>query len=130
LVELARAAASRWGGGLAWKEPCPPGAPTNLKPGSFSIRDWTGYPSGVPKPKGPFRLLEGAEYDAARKAANEANAALRRADPAKYAGKQIHEIQPVKYGGSPTDPANKIALDPSVHRQFNAWWYRLQKSLE
>jgi len=63
-------------------------------------------------------------------AANEANAALRRSDPSKYAGKQIHEIQPIKFGGSPTDPSNKIALDPTVHRQFNSWWYRFMKGLE
>jgi len=108
---------------------CP--APNNLKPGSFSVRDWTGYPSGaVPKPSGPFRLLEGAEYDAARKAANQANAALRRADSAKYAGKQIHEIQPVKYGGSLTDPANKIALTPQEHANYTTFWNRFQRGLE
>jgi hypothetical protein len=104
--------------------------PSGFKPGTFSISRWTGYPSGIARPKGPFRLLQGAEYDAARKAADEANAALRRADPGKYAGKQIHEIHPVKFGGSPTDPANKIALDPPFHRQLNAWWYRLQRSVE
>ena len=108
---------------------CP--VPSNLKPRSFSVRDWTGYPSGtVPKPTGPFRLLEGAEYEAARKAANQANAALRRADPAKFAGKQIHEIQPVKYGGSPTDPANKIALTPQEHAQYTNWWNRFERSLK
>jgi RHS repeat-associated protein len=102
----------------------------NFKSGSFSIRDWTGYPSRIAKPKGPFGLLEGAEYDAARKAANEANAALRRADPAKYAGKQIHEIQPVKFGGSPTDPANKIGLTPRQHAKYTTFWNRLQRILE
>ena len=105
-------------------------APNTFKPGTFSVRDWTGYPGGVPKPSGPFRLLTGAEYDAARKAANEANAAFRRADPAKYAGKQIHKIQPVKFGGSPTDPANKNALPFSQHHPLTTWWKRLQDSLE
>ena len=83
----------------------------------------------MPKPTGPFRILEGAEYEAAREAANKANAALRRADPAKYAGKQIHEIQPVKYGGSTTDPANKIALTPREHALYTTWWNRLQRWL-
>jgi hypothetical protein len=42
----------------------------DLPEGSFSISDWSGYPEGLPKPEGPFRLIEGSEYDAARKAAN------------------------------------------------------------
>jgi len=105
-------------------------APGAFEPGMFSITDWTGYPSGVARPKGPFRLLQGAKYDTARKAANRANAALRRADPTKYAGKHIHEIQPVKYGGSPTDPANKIALTPKEHAKYTTCWNRLQRKLE
>ena len=74
-----------------------------LKSGSFSITDWTGYPAGVPKPPAgsTFRLVEGTEYQTARTAANQANQAIRQADPAAYAGKEIHEISPVKFGGSP-----------------------------
>jgi hypothetical protein len=98
--------------------------------GEFSVFDWKGYPGGVAKPSGPFRLLQGAEYDAARAAANKANAALRAADPAKYTGKQIHEIQPVKFGGSPTDPANKIALTPPEHAQYTTFWNRLMRDLQ
>ncbi len=105
---------------------CPNGLP-NYKRGSFSITDWSGYPSGLPTPTGPFRLLAGAEYDAARKAANQANAALRRADPAKYIGKQIHEIHPIKYGGSPTDPANKVALPSALHATFTTWWNQFMR---
>ncbi|MCA9249368.1 MAG: hypothetical protein KDA42_19740 [Planctomycetales bacterium] len=97
--------------------------------GTFTIINWIGYPIGVRKPIGPFRLITGAEYANARRAANNANAALRRANPQKYAGKQIHEIQPVKFGGSPTDPGNKIALTPAQHRQYNAFWYRIQRQL-
>lgn len=98
--------------------------------GEFSVVDWTGYPGSLPKPSGPFRLLTGAEYDAARNAANKANAALRRSDPAKYAGKQIHEIHPVKFGGSPTDPANKVALTPQEHARYTAFWNRLVRDLQ
>jgi hypothetical protein len=47
------------------------------KEGSFSIGDWTGYPDYVPKPDGPFRLLQGEEYKSARKAANRANQKIR-----------------------------------------------------
>jgi RHS repeat-associated protein len=97
--------------------------------GSFSIRDWSGYPKGLPRPQGPFRLLEGAEYDAARSAANAANRTMHQADPA-LKGLQIHEIQPVKFAGSPTDPANRIPLTPQVHTQYNVWWNRLMKDIK
>jgi hypothetical protein len=69
-----------------------------LPPGSFSIVDWTGYPESLPKPNGPFRLLEGAEYEAARDAANDANRALHRKTPS-LTGKHFHENHPVKFGG-------------------------------
>jgi len=96
----------------------------------FSVSNWDGYPGGIPKPTGELRLLRGAEYDQARAAANRANAALRRADPEAYRGKQIHEIQPVKFGGSPTDPANKIAVAPPEHYRLNAFWMRQQRYAE
>ncbi len=41
-----------------------------LPEGSFSIIDWTGYPEHLPKPKGPFRLLQKQEYKAARRSAD------------------------------------------------------------
>ncbi|HEX3666154.1 MAG TPA: hypothetical protein VHU23_13095 [Rhizomicrobium sp.] len=96
--------------------------------GSFSIRDWSGYPTNLSRPTGPFRLLNGDEYDAARAAANSANRALREADPPEYAGREIHEIQPVKFGGSPTDPANKMVLAPEDHSVVTTWWARLNRS--
>lgn len=104
-----------------------------LEEGSFSITElgFQDYPEGVPRPEGPFRLLEGAEYDAARKAANKANRAIRKANPASLAGKEIHEIQPVKFGGSPTDAANKIPLPRDFHRrEVTPWWNRLMRSLQ
>jgi|SRR5712664_1115798 len=72
--------------------------PATLPEGSFSIADWNGYPANVPRPSGPFRLLKGADYDAARAAANNANRAMHQADPSLN-GLQIHEIHPVKFGG-------------------------------
>jgi RHS repeat-associated protein len=89
--------------------------------GEFSIIDWTGYPQGVPRPQAPFRVLEGAEYQAARQAANRANRALHKADPS-LAGKQIHEVKPVKFGGSPTALENKVPLPRSEHRDLTNWW--------
>ena len=96
---------------------------------SFSISDWGAYPSDLSRPTGPFKLVNGDEYDMARAAANSANRALREADPATYAGKQIHEIQPVKFGGSPIDPQNKIALTPSEHAAATTWWNQLLRNL-
>jgi RHS repeat-associated protein len=97
--------------------------------GSFSITNlgWNSYPSGVMRPAGPFRLLEGAEYEAARKLANSTNAAMRRADPDMFRGLQIHEIHPVKFGGSPTNPANKVFLSPSDHSKYTKFWNALMR---
>ena len=104
--------------------PIPPGAksPVSVE-GEFSIRDWSGYPSNpnVPQPQGPFRILSGEEYAQALDAKRVANAALHDADPS-LTGLHIHEIQPVKWGGSPTDLANKVTLPRSVHSEFTGWW--------
>jgi filamentous hemagglutinin len=98
--------------------------------GSFSISDWEGYSALVPKPKGPFRLPEGVEYDAARGAADKANRIFRRKQGLVGKPVDVHEIHPVKFGGSPTDPANKIVLPRDVHQQqVTPWWNQLLKDL-
>jgi len=99
-----------------------------IRIGSFSIRDWSGYPAGIRRPSGPFRLVTGTEYIQARRAADAANGRLHREHP-EWKGMHIHEIHPIKYGGSPTHPANKIALPPSEHIRYNAFWSRLQTKL-
>ena len=102
------------------------GGAADLRSGSFSISDWSAYPAGVPRPQGPFRIVEGAEYDAARTAANKANAATRREQGLVGQPVDVHEIQPVKFGGSPTDPANKAIPPRDVHRQqVTPWWSQL-----
>lgn len=100
-----------------------------VKEGEFSIINWENYSENIPQQEGPFRLVQGEEYDAARAAANQANRALHEADPS-LEGMQIHEIQPVKFGGSPTDLANKIALTPPEHMQYTIWWNRLLRNLK
>jgi hypothetical protein len=95
--------------------------------GDFSIFDWTGYPEG-PKPTGPFRVAEGPEYRAALKAKNAANNAAHRAN-LSLKGLEIHEINPVKFGGSPTDVANKVALPKEIHVDFTKWWAQLLRDL-
>jgi hypothetical protein len=100
--------------------------------GTFSLLPhvWRTYPQGLPRPSGPFRLLLGDEYRQAREAANAANRALHRSTPS-LAGKQIHEIHPVKFGGSPTDSANKIPRPPSPeHSAVTNWWNALRRSFE
>lgn len=99
-----------------------------LKPGSFSIVDWKGYPSSIPRPAGPFRLLEGAEYSAARAEANAANRALHAADES-LGGWQLHEIQPVKFGGDPVGLGNKMPLPAGAHSEVTNWWNALLRDL-
>jgi hypothetical protein len=98
--------------------------------GSFSVSNWSGYPVGGVKPTGPFRLLEGAEYTGARAAANQANATLRAANPTALKGLQIHEIHPIKFGGSPTALSNKVFLTPAQHAQYTNFWNSLMRGIK
>lgn len=99
-----------------------------LSQGSFSIINWTDYPANVPKPTGPFRVLEGAEYQKALEAKTKANKALHAGDET-LKGLDLHEIHPVKFGGSPTDITNKIALTRDQHIPVTTWWARLLNKL-
>jgi RHS repeat-associated protein len=92
--------------------------------------DWSSYPQNpkVPKPKGPIRVIEGAEYEIARAQANAANRALHRANPSLQ-GLHIHEIKPVKFGGNPVDIVNKVPLTPAEHMEFTKWWNNLLNML-
>ena len=102
---------------------------TSFTEGSFSVSDWAGYPSEGIKPSGPFRLLEGEEYKSARNLANSTNSAIRRADPSSLEGLQIHEVHPIKFGGSPTDLSNKIYLTPAEHAQYTRFWNSLMRNI-
>jgi RHS repeat-associated protein len=116
-------------------EPTPEPAPTSADEtstsecswGSYSIwkGGWEGYPEGLSKPTGPFHNLEGEEYKAARGAADSENRRLRSMfDPPP--GSEIHEIHPVKQGGSPIDPVNKEFVDGQYHRRvISPWWRRV-----
>jgi hypothetical protein len=103
----------------------------DVKPGEFSIVDWSGYPAGVPKPQGTVRLIEGAEQQAAEAARKTANSAYRREHGLEGVYVDVHEIKPIKFGGSPTDSANKIVLDRDLHRkQVTPWWSQLQRDVQ
>lgn len=98
-----------------------------LDNGYFQIIDWTVYPEGE-RPSGPFIILEGEEYNAARDEANSTNAQLHRQNPS-LKGLQIHEVHPVKFGGSPTELSNKLFLTPKEHAKFTVWWNRLLREM-
>ena len=103
----------------------------NSSLGSFSVLDWTGYAPYLPRPTGPLTLVEGADYTSARAAADEVNNALREGFGLRGVGMDIHEIQPIKFGGSPTDPLNKMILPRILHRQIvTPFWNRLQRDVE
>ena len=97
--------------------------------GEFKIDDWTGYPDGLPKPEGPFRVLEGDEYNTARNLANKTNTNIHKNRP-DLKGTQIHEVHPVKFGGSPTDIDNKIALSPKEHAKYTTFWNKKLREIK
>jgi hypothetical protein len=101
---------------------------TKLNVGTFSINNFIGYPTGIAKPKGPFRIISGQEYTTARNSANKANAAIHKTDP-NAKGKQIHEIHPVKFGGSLTLMNNKVYLFRTDHIMYTNFWNKLLKDL-
>lgn len=94
---------------------------------------YTGHPilpSGrhnVSRPTGPFRILKGKEYADARELAKQINNEILLQDPYSK-GMEIHEIHPVKLGGSPTDLSNKVYLSKPDHLLFNIFWIGIIKS--
>jgi len=44
-------------------------------------------------------------------------------------GKIIHEIQPIRFSGSPTDLSNKVALTPYEHSKVVVWWQKLLREI-
>lgn len=108
---------------VVWREDVGEGGSKYVKTGEFFIDDWNGYPD-APKPDGPFKILEGTEYTNARNLANKTNANIHRNRP-DLKGTQIHEMHTVKFGGSPTDIDNKIALSPKEHAKYTAFWNKV-----
>ena len=102
---------------------------------TFKIKDWSNYPDDyVPLPNKykVWTFLEGDEYNVARDAANTFNRNMRSGD-SYYAinGLEIHEIEPVKMGGSPTDPSNKTAIQSQVHRRYvTPWWNKIRDEVK
>ena len=94
--------------------------------GEIEITDWDGYPENGPKPDGKLKLLEGDDYKSAKKQINAANRKYHRQHP-ECNGMDIHEVYPVKFGGSPTDVNNKLPLDPTEHQKYTNFWNSIQR---
>jgi filamentous hemagglutinin len=93
-------------------------------------RIWADFPAGVPRPTGPINLQYGAAYDAAVAAKKAANQPLSRGFGLGPNGYDVHEIVPVKFGGSPTALSNKVGLPRGLHQQVSTWFGRLQRLIE
>ena len=91
---------------------------------------WADFPAGVPRPTGPINLIDGAAYEAARASANTFNRSMSRRFGLGPAGYEIHEIVPVKFGGSPTALSNKVGLLDTLHSEVTTWFGRLQRLIE
>jgi len=104
---------------------------TGLKEGSFSVTDWGNLPENL-RPTGPLNLLPTGsdELIAAQRAKALANDTLRNNLDLTGVPMDIHEIQPVKFGGSPTDLGNKTLLPRDFHQQVvTPFWNQLQRDI-
>jgi RHS repeat-associated protein len=121
-------------GGLGlynWATAASAAAESGLNPGSFSVIDWGNLPEHL-RPDGPMNLLETGsdELLAAQRAKAVANDALREDLDLRGVPMDIHEIQPVKFGGSPTDFANKTLVPRDFHQQVvTPFWNQLQRDI-
>ncbi|WP_252238413.1 RHS repeat-associated core domain-containing protein [Clostridium sp. VAP51] len=103
--------------------------------GTFKIIDWSEYPDEyVPMPNQDktWTFLQGGDYDEARKSANKFNSNLRRSDTYYKDNKlEIHEVEPVKFGGSPTDVNNKTTIQSKAHRKYvTPWWNKIRDEVK
>ena len=103
--------------------------------GTFIIKDWSDYPDDyvpVPDKNQIWTFLEGDDYKGVRDTADAFNRNMRSSDP-YYSnnGLEIHEIEPVKMGGSPTDLNNKVAIQSQVHRRYvTPWWNKKRNEVK
>lgn len=74
-------------------------------------------PSGRPGTARAIKIIGGGGVYAARNSANKANSTFRREQGLTGEPVDVHEINPVKFGGSPTESAKKVIMPRDVHRQ-------------
>src|SRR5206468_8207441 len=116
------------GAGAVVAEQAGASASNLIRPGSFSILDRGTFPVSGLLPQGPSRILTGAELAAAEAAKSAANRAVRRdaaAAGADLSRMHVHEINPVKFGGSPTDLGNKVLIPDVLHNEISGWFQSL-----
>ena len=101
----------------------------NVGDNKYRVTDWSGYPANQPKPTDDLTVLLDDLYDASRKGANSANRKLHNRFKEWLSGLDIHEILPVKFGGSPTDLNNKIALTRAEHAEFTKFWNKILRDI-
>ena len=77
--------------------------------------------SVLPRPSGPFRVLEGVEAEAAFARARLADRALL-ARYEELIGFELVEVHPVLLGGDPETIENKRAVDGQTHQELVAFW--------
>jgi hypothetical protein len=77
--------------------------------------------SVLPRPSGPFRVVEGVEAEAAFKRARLANRALL-ARYEELIGFELVEVHPVLLGGDPEAIENKRAVDDQTQRELVVFW--------
>ena len=77
--------------------------------------------SVLPRPAGPFRVLERVEAVAACARARSANRALL-AQYEELVGFELVEVHPVLLGGDPEAIENKRAVDAQTHRGLVVFW--------
>jgi filamentous hemagglutinin len=92
-----------------------------VEEGTFSIWDWKGYPTKGVRPSGTFKLVPKGQTAQLREIVKIENGAIR--DEAErlghpFTGSQVHEVKPIKFGGSPTDPANKVIVPDELHHLY------------
>ena len=103
--------------------------------GTFRIKDWSDYPDEyirVPDKNKIWTYLQGKDYINARNGANSVNKSIRSKDSYYTLNRlEIHEVEPVKFGGSPTDLNNKAAIQSQAHRKYvTPWWRSIQSEVE
>lgn len=102
---------------------------------SYSLAPWAWdfYPALLEKPLAPLTMIKGEAYEVARKSTNKSNRSIRAKSPEWSKAEwnhEVHELHPVKFGGSPTAAENKVVIPAEVHYEFTAWWNDLQKNIE
>jgi hypothetical protein len=43
--------------------------------------------------------------------------------------KEVHDVLPIVFGGNPTDPKNKILLEPIQYAEYVVWWNRRYRQI-